>query len=92
MTVSGENALMQGDMLRQVTTTMNQPLQMITGLEIGEMKDPDPSRPSIILRRAEGNSLWNLAKIGGSTVEAIQKANNLQSKPDTDQILLIPVV
>lgn len=91
VSMSGENTLMQGDVLRQVTTTMDQPLQMMMGLELGEMKEPDPNRPSIILRRADGSRLWDLAKNGGSTVDAIQKANNLQSKPDMDQMLLIPV-
>jgi len=52
---------------------------------------PDPNRPSLIVRRAGANRLWDIAKDSGSTVEAIQKVNGLQGEPAPDQMLLIPV-
>lgn len=52
---------------------------------------PDPERPSLILRRAQQDSLWQLAKSCGSTVEAICRSNNLLEEPDPQQLLLIPV-
>lgn len=90
-TLSGENMVLRCEMNRDVATTANQGLSMIAGMELGEMKEPDPNRPSLILRRAGEDRLWDLAKKSGSTVEAIQKANNLQGEPESSQMLLIPV-
>ena len=64
---------------------------MVTGLEMGELQQPDPNRPSLILRRSGGQSLWELAKAHGSTVDAIRGANRLEEEPDETQMLLIPV-
>ncbi len=66
-------------------------IPMVTALELGEARQPDPTRPSLILRRTNGQKLWDLAKLCGSTVEAIQKANGLEAEPQEDQMLLIPV-
>ena len=52
---------------------------------------PDPQRPSLVLRRAGGESLWDMAKKSGSTVAAIRSANKLTEEPKPGQILLIPV-
>lgn len=68
-----------------------QPISVVVGLELGELKPLDPDRPSIILRRAGEEDLWTMAKCCGSTVEAIQKANQLQQEPEKGQMLLIPV-
>ena len=48
-------------------------------------------RPSLILRRAGEEGLWELAKKTGSTVAAIRSANKLQEEPKPGQLLLIPV-
>ena len=66
-------------------------IPMVTGLEMGELQQPDPNRPSLILRRSGGQSLWELAKTHGSTVDAIRGANRLEEEPDETQMLLIPV-
>ena len=63
----------------------------VTSLEAGEAAPPDPNRPSLILRRAGEETLWELAKNHGSTVEAIREANHLTQEPTEDRILLIPV-
>ena len=76
----------------QVQTVSEQRLNMVTALEVGEMTQPDPNRPSLILRRCGGMSLWELAKGCGSTVEAIENANRLAGEPDPDTMLLIPVI
>jgi LysM repeat protein len=44
------------------------------------------------LQRAEGDSLWDLAKKNGSTMSAIMQANALTTEPVPGQMLLIPVV
>ncbi len=68
-----------------------QGIPMVTGLEFGELTQPDPGRPSLILRRAGENELWDVAKATGSTVDAISKANGLEGEPDPGRLLLIPV-
>lgn len=64
---------------------------MLCGIDVGEMKEPDQNRPSLILRRADGQRLWDIAKSCGTTVQAICQANQLQSEPVPGQMLLIPV-
>lgn len=75
----------------QMFTTTAEGIPMVTGLEIGEEREPDANRPSLILRRAGESGLWEIAKESGSTMEAIRKANNLQEEPAPGQMLLIPV-
>lgn len=87
----GMNARMQADVLTQFSSFGENGIAMVTGLAIGEEMPPDPNRPSLILRRAGEESLWDTAKATGSTVEAIQKANSLEGEPIPGQILIIPV-
>ena len=75
----------------EMTTTARQPISMVTGIELGQQKKPDPNRPSLILRRCGSSSLWELAKANASTVEAIRRVNGLTGEPNPDQMLLIPV-
>ena len=63
----------------------------IDSMEVGELLPADPNRPSVILRRSGDDSLWELAKRTGSTVEAILTANQLTQEPMEDRILLIPI-
>lgn len=67
-------------------------MPMVTGLELGELQEPDPARPSVILRRAGKPGLWELAKACGSRVEAIRQANALEGEPEEGRLLLIPVL
>ena len=66
-------------------------LPMVTGIELGEVVPPDPGRPSLVIRRAEGTSLWHIAKKSGSTVDSIRRANGLTGDALPGQMLLIPV-
>ena len=72
-------------------TTANQDIEQITGLSIGDRKEVKEGRPSLILRRMDADSLWEFAKASGSTVDAIRKANQLETEPDAGQMLLIPI-
>lgn len=83
--------LMKTDMPMEVTSAANQQIPMVTGIELGDQRVPDPNRPTLILRRAGGCRLWDIAKGSGSTMEAIRKANGLQDEPAPNQMLLIPV-
>jgi hypothetical protein len=76
----------------QTYVTMGQGMPVITGLELGEIAEPEPTRPSMILRRAGEESLWNIAKSAGSTVQAIQEANGITAELIPDKMLLIPIL
>lgn len=88
----GAEATLWGDLLVDIQTTASQGLPMVTGLEAGEVMKPDPGRPSLIIRRAGKDTLWEIAKESGSTEDAICKANHLTGDPKEDQLLLIPVL
>lgn len=75
----------------ELTSDTRQQLPVVTGLTLGEERKPDPGRPSLILRRAGEDSLWEIAKASHSTVQSIRDANGLQSEPAPGQMLLIPV-
>ena len=73
------------------TATTDTGVEMVTGLELGEVIPAATDRPSLILRRVGEESLWDMAKLYGSTEEAIRNANNLTVDPVPGQILIIPV-
>lgn len=87
----GGGISMRSDLMVDTITTAQQGIPAVTALELGELTQPDPDRPSLILRKAGKEKLWNVAKSTGSTVAAIRGANHLQEEPEEDQILLIPV-
>ena len=68
-----------------------QGLPMLTQITLGEKCEKDPNRPSLILRKAGQQRLWDIARECGSTVDAIVNANQLTDQPDAGQILLIPI-
>ena len=84
--------LLRGEVLMQTVTMGVKTVPMAVAVELGEPVPKDPHRPSLILRRAGNDDLWNLARKNGSTVEAICQANGLQGQPDPQQMLLIPVI
>ena len=75
----------------ELVTTAEQSVPMVTGVELGQQKKPDPNRPSLILQRAGDRRLWDIAKAAGSTVGAIRRANSLEDEPAPNQMLLIPI-
>ena len=69
------------------------PIPMVAGMRAGDLREPDPDRASVIVRaRRSGESLWDIAKYCGSTVSAIQRLNRLESEPEENRLLLIPVI
>lgn len=91
-TITGNGKiLIKAEMPVELTATARQSIPMVTGVELGPQKQPDPNRPSLILRRAGDSSLWDIAKAAGSTMEAIRRANGLSGEPVPEQMLLIPV-
>lgn len=87
----GDGMTLRAELEVQAQMTAAEPMAMVTGLEIGEEKPVDRNRPSLILRRSADQSLWEMAKSCGSTVDAICRANGITAEPMDDRILLIPV-
>lgn len=89
--ISG-NAQLSTEVKLTMEACSTEGIPMVTALELGELEQPDPHRPSLILKKSNGKCLWELAKQNGSTVTAIQQANGLQMEPEAEQMLLIPVI
>lgn len=87
----GENISVTLPIMTQTVTTTMQNIPVVAGLQMGQPRKEDPCRPSLILRRSGRQTLWDLAKHYGTTVEAIQNANQLEDQPGDDRMLLIPV-
>ena len=91
--VSGAGTVsLRGEMLLNAVAGAGQGMRMITGLEMGEPEKADPGRPSLILCRKGNRRLWDVAKETGTTVEQIMLANRLESEPEDNAVLLIPVI
>lgn len=87
----GDTIRLTGDMPLSIQTQATQGIPMVTGMELMQPENQESQRPSLILRRAGNDDLWNIAKLTGSTVAAIKTANALESEPERDRMLLIPV-
>lgn len=83
---------LQSPLSLKTNVTMDKGLGMVTALELGEISEPDPTRPSLVLRRAGEDSLWDIAKAAGSSVAAIQAANGIDGEPTGSKMLLIPIL
>ena len=89
----GENGVnLQTELRLEEKTQSSGGIPMVAGLRLGEIQEPDPMRPSVILRRAGKKRLWDIAKESGSTVEAICAVNQLSEEPEAARMLLIPVL
>lgn len=88
---TGEGIAVSTQCALEMAVFSEQGLPMVIGMKLGEQKEPDPDRPSLILRCADDGRLWDIAKECGTTVEAIRSANQLKQEPVKGQMLLIPV-
>lgn len=86
-----EDVVISGELGMDLCVGGNWGIPMITGLELGEVIPADLERPSVILRRVGSDTVWDIAKAYGSTVERINEANALESEPLPDRMLLIPL-
>ena len=84
--------MLSADLTLELSSATCETMEMLTGLELGECREPDPMRPSVVLIKAGRNTLWEIAKDNGSTVEMIQTANHITDVPKADTVLLIPVL
>lgn len=92
ISANGEGVSVHGEIPVMVNIYGGAPIPMVSGMEMGEISEPDPNRPSLILRRAGEDDLWKLAKKTGSTVENIRRSNQLTGEPEAGQMLLIPIL
>lgn len=90
--VGADGLTVSAELLMHMNTSTLQGIGAVSALQMGEETAPDPARPSMILRRAGNDGLWQMAKESGSTVEAIRMANNLTAEPEAGRLLLIPVL
>lgn len=89
---SGGNVLWSTAVTTNISAVSSKGLPMVTVLKIGDRRTLDPERPGLVIRRAGDDTLWEIARMTGSTVAAIMNANHLEQEPSGDQMLLIPVV
>lgn len=89
---SSGSALFCSDIILDVHTTAIRGMCMLSGLELGDTATPSETRPSMILRRVGDDTLWDIAKQTGSTVEMIKIINQIQENPDPERMLLVPVL
>ena len=76
-----------------LSSISNRSMEVVTGMELGPVRAPDPERSSVIIRAmGEEERLWDLAKRCGSTVSAIERINKLEGEPEAQRLLLIPVI
>lgn len=89
----GTDWRMDTQVVLDLSCICNQSMDVVSAMQIGEQKAPDPERPSVIIRsRGERDTLWDMAKRCGSTVSAIERMNKLEGEPEPDRLLLIPVI
>ena len=91
MSSAGDGTQARAQTEVQAAAVSRMGLPMITSLELGALREPDEERPSLILCRGGGRSLWELAKTGGSTMDAIRRANGISAEPEAGRMLLIPI-
>ena len=74
-----------------LTTISGRGIPMVTQLAGAQEKEKDPGRPALVIKRVGEMSLWEHAKLSGSTVEAIREVNGVGQELTGDKMLLIPV-
>lgn len=85
------NVQLRMEMPVTVQTMQEKTIPMVTKVQLGKEKNPDPARPSLVIVRCNGEDLWDLARQYGTTVESIHQANGLEGACPQGQMLLISV-
>lgn len=64
----------------------------LCGGEVREMEPRRGARPAVIVRRTRsGETLWDIAKASGTTVDKIRRANHMDAEVTDAGVLLIPM-
>ena len=92
VTVSGsEEVTVTVGLTLQAMVSNDNGLPMTSGIETGEMKEKDPARPSLIVRKAGNDRVWDIAKKYNASISDIQYANGDCKEFKEDQVILIPI-
>ena len=83
--------IQRADVLVETVSGISQGVPMICAIEAGAIPEKPSEKPSLILRRTGNDTLWDIAKVSGSTVEAIRAANHLEGTVEAARMLLIPI-
>lgn len=89
--VDRSGVTIQRDILIQSAICIEEEMQTISQIELQGEKCNLCERPSLVLRPAGQNSLWELSKKYGSTVEGIRSVNQLLDESDKNKMLIIPI-
>lgn len=90
-TIMGDSVTLGGELCVEGVSCAKQGLETVSALDLGQEFAPDPDRPSLILCRSGKESLWSLAKKNKTTPEAICRANGVETMPQDNRMLLIPI-
>ena len=91
LSVDGNGITLEIPVRLDIGVTGNTAQTPISAITLGDEAKPDPSRPSLILRRCKDQTLWEIAKENGSTVDAIRRINSLENEPENGRMILIPI-
>ena len=75
----------------RTVTQSRRGLPMITGLELGAIRETETMRPSLVLCRPSGRDVWKMARDCGASPAAIRLVNGIREEPEDDGMLLIPI-
>ena len=90
--MAGTNEInLSGQYALHMDSSTEKGMPMVTGLNVGQEREKDPQRPSLILCRPNGETFWSMAKRTGSTVADIRRANRLTGENAENRMLLIPI-
>ena len=91
--MTGPDGLVLGNTVQlQLRCEAGHALEMVSEIEAGVLREQEEDRPSLILRRCGGETLWDIAKKTGSTVAAICDTNQITDQPGAERMLLIPIL
>ena len=89
--ISASGIVAKFDVLLNCLVTVEDKIDMIASVELGDVSKKSTDRPSLILCRVGDSELWGVAKKYGSTVQAIIETNDLQGETFSDRMLIIPM-
>lgn len=89
--VERNGVTMHCDVLLNAVICANEEMQTIASIDILDIKKNLADRPSMVLRQLRDDSLWDVSKKYGTTVDAILAANQSYDETDRNKMLIIPI-
>ncbi len=79
------------DVLMEKMILKEDMINMIKAMEVDEADKTEP-KPSIVICRKGADTLWDVAKMHNSTVNAIRGANDIENEETYDGMMVIPTI